>query len=66
MFSRRFPRGQWFPRGDANTILVADKLCVDCAGGDCRQVNGACIRSIEIEQVLAAVSEKLSSRGAPA
>ena len=61
MFSARFPRGQWFPRGDTHTILVADKLCADCPGVDCRQVNGSCIRSIKVDEVVTAVTEKLKS-----
>ena len=60
IFSRRFPLGQWFPRGEQNTICVPDALCSTCSPTGCRQVNGACVRSIPVEQVVNAVAAQLS------
>jgi heptosyltransferase-3 len=59
IFSRRFPLGQWFPRGEHNTICVPDGLCSTCATTGCRQVNGACVRSVPVEQVLKALTAQL-------
>jgi len=61
LFAGHAPRGQWFPRGEKNTILVAEKLCPNCLRGDCRQIKGVCILSITVAEVLAAVQQRLPS-----
>jgi ADP-heptose:LPS heptosyltransferase len=61
IFSGHAPRGQWFPRGRNNTILIPDERCATCSASTCRQVNGTCILSITVDQVRAAVVEKLTS-----
>jgi lipopolysaccharide heptosyltransferase III len=66
IFSGQAPRGQWFPRGGENAILLPEKLCADCHATDCRQVNGICILSIGVDQVLGAVLRKLEVASAAA
>jgi heptosyltransferase-3 len=62
MFSAHAPPGQWFPRGDRNTILLPETLCAECERADCHQINGKCILSISVDTVVAAVKQQLDAR----
>lgn len=60
LFAAHAARGQWFPRGERNRILVAENLCSACSASPCRQINGKCILSITVAEVLETVKQQLA------
>lgn len=59
IFSGRNPPGQWFPHGNGNRIVMAEKLCGACPVSDCRQINNKCILSITVNEVREEIERQL-------
>jgi len=55
IFSARNLPGQWFPRGQHNTILYRKTPCFGCGLERCDNYKKACILSITVQEVAAAV-----------
>ncbi len=66
LFSALNPLGQWFPRGNKNTVLTAKKRCAACPTSDCPEINNRCILSISVEEVLSAVELNLKNSSSTA
>jgi ADP-heptose:LPS heptosyltransferase len=62
LFSGRSPPGQWFPRGDGHAVLWPKGLCGACVG-PCKKVNGQCILTITVDEVVAAVRRVRAGSG---
>ena len=59
IFSARNPPGVWYPRGENHTVLYHRTPCWGCKLTMCVEEKKACILSITVEEVYAAVTEKL-------
>ena len=66
IFSARARPGEWYPRGEGHTIFYHKTPCWGCGLKDCIEQKKACILSITVEEVFAAVRQKLAAtRGDP-
>jgi len=65
IFSARNPPGVWFPRGDGHSILYHRTECWGCKLTVCIEKKKACILSITVDEVLAAVRSHLDGAGTP-
>lgn len=63
IFSARNPPGVWYPRGDGHTVLYHRTPCWGCKLTMCVEQKKACILSISVEEVHAAVRQQLARRG---
>ena len=63
IFSARNPPGVWYPRGENHTILYHRTPCWGCKLTVCVEERKACILSITVEEVHAAVRKKLARGG---
>lgn len=62
IFSARNPRGQWYPRGDANRIIYHQTDCARCGLDVCTTQRKKCILSITVDEVQQAVLETVWSQ----
>ena len=65
IFSARNPPGVWYPRGENHTVLYHRTPCWGCKLTLCVEEKKACILSISVEQVQAAVRKHLAFNGIP-
>ena len=63
IFSARNPPGVWFPRGENHTVLYHRTPCWGCKLTLCVEQKKACILSITVEEVHAAVRSQLARGG---
>ena len=63
IFSARNPPGVWYPRGENHTVLYHRTPCWGCKLTECVEEKKACILSIRVEEVHAAVLAQLDRRG---
>ena len=59
IFSARNPPGVWYPRGDSHTILYHRTPCWGCKLTMCVEQKKACILSITVDEVHAAVRKQV-------
>ena len=64
IFSARARPGEWYPRGEGHAIFYRKTPCWGCGLSDCIEQKKACILSITVDEVFAAVQQRLSDRGA--
>ncbi len=62
IFSARNGPGEWFPRGEHHTILYHKTPCWGCGLTECIKEKKACILSITVDEVYAAVLQQLAAR----
>ncbi|MEQ1841582.1 MAG: glycosyltransferase family 9 protein [Verrucomicrobiales bacterium] len=65
IFSARNPPGVWYPRGENHTVLYHRTPCWGCKLTTCIELEKACILSIPVEEVRAAVRKHLALSGIP-
>ena len=65
IFSARNPPGVWYPRGENHTVLYHRTPCWGCKLTMCIEEKKACILSISVEDVHAAVRKHLAVSGIP-
>lgn len=63
IFSARARPGEWYPRGENHAIFYRKTPCWGCGLADCIEEKKECILSITVDEVLAAVQQRLSARG---
>jgi len=63
IFSARNPPGVWYPRGNNHTVLYHRTPCWGCKLTMCTEHGKACILSITVEEVHAAVRKQLERGG---
>ena len=63
IFSARGRPGEWYPRGDHNSILYHQTPCWNCRLVTCTENKKACILSITVDEVFKAVQQKLNQAG---
>ena len=63
IFAARNLPGQWFPRGESNTVLYHQTACFGCELEVCAVHNKKCIRDIRVPEVMAAVAKYLVPAG---
>lgn len=59
IFSARNPPGVWYPRGDNHTVLYHKTPCWGCKLTECNVEKKACILSITVDEVFAAVTKQV-------
>lgn len=64
IYSGKDPRGQWEPYGVGHVVLKSLLECPGCRGGNCVETGSRCIRSITVDQVVAACSRILGEASA--
>jgi len=62
IFSARNKPGEWFPRGEGHTIFYHQTPCWGCGLVECVDKKKACILSITVDEVEAAVERTLRGR----
>ena len=66
IFSARNRPGEWFPRGEGHAIFYHKTPCWGCGLKVCIEQKKACILSIGVDEVFAAVQQRLPARaGSP-
>jgi len=63
IFSARNPPGIWYPAGKQHTILIKEVECQGCMLTECIDQDMKCIRSISVDEVVAACEKVLVSQG---
>ena len=64
IFSARARPGEWYPRGEGHAIFYRKTPCWGCGLSDCIEQRKVCILSITVDEVFAAVQQRLPARGA--
>lgn len=59
IFSARNPPGQWYPRGDSNSIHYVETPCFGCGLQVCTEYGARCIRSVRVDDVVRSVRRHL-------
>lgn len=62
IFSARCLPGEWHPRGDQHTVFQRDVPCRGCLLAECVEKKKACIMGITVDEVFAAVQQRLAAR----
>jgi ADP-heptose:LPS heptosyltransferase len=63
IFSARNPPGVWYPRGKKHTVLYHQTPCWGCKLTECIEQKKACILSITVDEVFAAVRKQMERGG---